>query len=82
MGAIHDRLRKSNLLIELHRSGLNRQRARSGAGLRRPVDNPDAHAKFGEPQGQYQAGRSGAGNQYFRLTGSARHDATSTASLV
>src|ERR1700722_3867135 len=74
MGAIHDRLRKSKLLIELQRSGLNRQRARGGARLRCLVDNPDTHAKFGEPQGQYQAGRSGAGNQYFGLTGSARHD--------
>src|SRR5882724_11846515 len=40
MAAVHDGLCESNLLVELERSSLNRQRSRRRAGLGDSVDNP------------------------------------------
>ncbi len=69
VAAVNDGLRKSELLIELKRAPLNRQRTRCGTGSREPVDDPDAHAESGEPQGQHQARRTCANDQDIGLIG-------------
>ena len=45
MAALDHGLGESELLIELKRSALNRQRARCGTGGRELVDDSDAHAE-------------------------------------
>jgi hypothetical protein len=67
VASVNHGLSESELLIELKRAPLNRQRTRCGPGGRELVDDSDAYPESVEPQGQHQAGRACANNQYIRL---------------
>src|ERR1700689_3295548 len=58
VAAVKHGLSESELLIELKRASLKCQRTRCGIGGRELVDDSDAHAESGEPQGQHQARRT------------------------
>src|SRR5262249_36417083 len=66
--ALHHGRRKADLLVELEGPRLHRERARGRAGLRGLVDDPDFHAQPRQPQGENEAGGSGADDQHGRLT--------------
>ena len=63
--AFDHRLGQANLAVKLEGSRLHGQRARGRSRLGRFVDDPHAHTKPREPQGQYQSRRPRANDQDF-----------------
>ena len=48
---------EADLAVELERPRLHAKGARCRSGLRRLVDNPDAHAEPRQPEGEHETGR-------------------------
>ena len=62
--ALDDGVGQSDLVIELEGTGVDRERARRRARRRCLVDDSHAHAEARQPQGQYEARRTGADDEH------------------
>ena len=62
--AVDDRAGQMDLAVELERARLNGERPRSRAGLCRTVDEADRDFQVRQPQGEHQAGGSGADDEH------------------
>ena len=60
-------VRESDLVIELERPRLHRDGARGGRRLRVRVDDAKVHPQPLQPEGEDQAGRTGADDEHVRL---------------
>jgi hypothetical protein len=61
--AFDDGVVEEDLAVELERARLDGEGARRGAGAWRLVDDADFDAELGQPEGEHEAGRSGADDQ-------------------
>ncbi len=71
--AVDHRVGHADLSVELQGPRLHGQGARGGPRVRGLVDDAQLHAEFGQPQGQDQAGRTGADDQDFGFRGTFDH---------
>ena len=62
--ALDDGVRDSYLVVELEGTCVDRERARRRTRRRRLVDDSYAHAEARQPQGQYEARRTGADDEH------------------
>ena len=60
-----DLIGEAELAVELQRARLQRQRARSGAGLGSLIDDAEPDAEPGEPESEDEARRAGADDEHF-----------------
>src|SRR5207244_6804328 len=60
-----DLIGEAELAVELKRARLQRQRARSGAGLGSLIDDAEPDAEPGEPESEDEARRAGADDEHF-----------------
>src|SRR5439155_25518787 len=76
-----DLIGEAELAIELQRARLQRQRARSGAGLGSLIDDAGPDAEPGEPESEDEARRAGADDEHFGVHASHLYRARVRAAL-